>query len=442
MRIGLASVIALSMTASAMALAQEAPTGSRLGSRYVGTVKYSEEQADDAATKMAACMVTKREAAAREYLAAYSDAESDKQHNELFKYILCMSITGISGMSDTSLMTFPDDVFRGKLAEAFLKRRSNEVSALPALPLEKDYSRPWFAATGRNPVIDEMGVCVADTNPKGVAGILATQGYSNEERAAFGAVAPSLGNCLRAGAKLQANRQALRAALADALYQRVTRPAPSAQVSEAESATRQARTEFKKFAECVVGKYPRDARTYVIKDLDERSSERIGNKMRDEACWRTATGSQPPVPSTGLSLEGMIAEVLLAAEGGTGPLTELKAIPPLKHFPLTEKQRQQAIPETLPAMEAMAHLFVAGECVVRENTSGAYGLLKSGLASSQESEALTALKPAFAGCIKQDLGHTVSPAELRAAVAVNYYRLAHAPNVAALAQAPAQGATK
>jgi hypothetical protein len=430
MRIGLVSVIAFSMTASAMAMAQEPPTGSRLGSRYSGSIKYSEEEADTAATKMASCMVAKREAAARGYLAAYSVDESDKQHNELFKYIFCMSFVGISEMSDTALMTFPEDVFRGKLAEAFLKSQSNEVPTLPALPLEKDCSRPWFAATGRNPVIDEMGVCVADTNPKGVAGILATQGYSKEEAAAFGAVMPSLGTCLRAGAKLKANRQALRAALADALYQRLTRPAPSAQVTEAEAATRQARTEFKKFAECVVAKYRRDANVYIIEDLSERSFELVRNKMRDEACWRATTGTQPPVPSTGLNLQGMIAEVLLAAEGGTKPLPEVKAIPPLKQYPLTEKQRQQAVPETLPAMEAMAQLFVAGECVVRADAIGAYGLLNSGLATTQESEALAALKPAFASCIKRDLGHTVSPAELRAAVAVNYYRLAHAPRVA------------
>jgi hypothetical protein len=152
--------------------------------------------------------------------------------------------------------------------------------------------------------------------------------------------------------------------------------------------------------------------------------------MRDEGCWRTTTGTQPPVPSTGLNLEGMIAEVLLAAEGGTKPLPDVKALPPLKHFPLTEKQRQQAVPETLPAIEAMVQLFVAGECVVRSDAVGAYGLLNSGVATTQESEALTALKPTFASCIKQDLGHTVSPAELRAAVAVNYYRLTHAPRTA------------
>jgi hypothetical protein len=42
----------------------------------------------------------------------------------------------------------------------------------------------------------------------------------------------NLSQCLRAGTKLQANRQSLRAALADALFQRLHAPAPAAEAAK------------------------------------------------------------------------------------------------------------------------------------------------------------------------------------------------------------------
>lgn len=426
------------VTAATPAMAFDPPTGSRLGSRFAGSIKYSEEQADDAATKMASCLVTKREAAARAYIDAYTADESDKTRNELFKDISCMSFINVGGMSDTFQVSFPRDVLRGKFAEALLKKRSDAIAALPALPLVKDYSRPWFAATGRSPIVDEMGACVADTNPKGAASILAANIYSKEEVAAFGALMSSLGTCLRAGAKLQANHQALRAALADALYQRLTKPAPTAQLAAAEARAQQGRVAFRKFAECVVNKNPQDAHVYVVEDLPEGQFTRLRNKMRDEGCWQASTGLQPPIITTGLKLQGMIAEALMARGADQGPLQQIGTIAPLMHERVTEADRKKSDPETLKYLIAMLDLFSAGECVVRADVNGSHALLRSGVASPQELAALGVLKSAFDGCSRMEFGYTVTPDELRAAVAVNYYRLAHAPRLTAAST----GATK
>jgi hypothetical protein len=407
----------------------EPPTGSRLGSRTISGLQRTEEESAAAAQKLASCMVAKRGSAAREYVLADTPEAADKAQSVLFKQIECMSWVQTSDMSDTSHVSIPRDVLRGQLAEALLKGEAGAVAALAVLPLAKDYSRPWFAATSRNAVIDEMAACVADTNPQGIAGILKTREYSQDERAAFGAVAPSLGPCLRVGAKLQANRQALRAALADALYQRITRPAPAAQFAAAKAATQQARFAFKKFAECVVSKNAQDAQAYVVEDMPEAQFARLRNKMLDEACWRTSTGLQPPIMTTGLKLQGMIAEVLMAHETDQGPLQQISAISPLKHETITDENRKND-PETVKLIEAMLELFSAGECVVRADVNGSHALLKSGVASAQESETLAALKPTFGTCIKVDPGYTVTPDELRAAVAVNYYRLVHAPKPA------------
>lgn len=204
----------------------EPPTGSRLGDNKVGGFQYTEEQADEATTRIASCMVARRATAAQAYVSASTATEIESADRTLFKEIQCLSHANLTIMSDTTVFHIPTDALRGKLAEAFLDKDRSAMNALPALPLAKDYSRVWFAATGRDPVVDEMAVCVADTNPHAIAALLATRGFSKEENVAFGAIVPSLGTCLRVNAKLTANRPALRAALADALYQRIHRPAP------------------------------------------------------------------------------------------------------------------------------------------------------------------------------------------------------------------------
>jgi len=220
--------ISSALLAVAAPASAESPTGSRLGDRAIQGLQYTEEQADEAGTRLASCMAAKRERFARDYMAAKTATQQDKAQGPLFRQLSCLGFSNLSDMSDTSVVSMPPDILRGKIAEALLKGDRDKIAALAALPLAKDYARPWYAATGRDPVIDEMGACVADTNPRGIASVLSTRGYSKEEGAAFGALSPSLGPCLRVGAKLQANRPALRAALADALYQRLQAPPAAA----------------------------------------------------------------------------------------------------------------------------------------------------------------------------------------------------------------------
>jgi hypothetical protein len=120
------------------------------------------------------------------------------------------------------------DVLRGKLAEQELLAHAGQVAALQPLPLQqKRYIRNWFGATGRHPAVDEMSVCMADTDPAGIVELIKTEADSADESAAIGAMSPNLTKCLGAGTRLDATRHALRAALADALYQRLSNPALS-----------------------------------------------------------------------------------------------------------------------------------------------------------------------------------------------------------------------
>ena len=113
------------------------------------------------------------------------------------------------------------DSVRGVVAEVLIKEELQSAAALPAQPIQRQYSRPWFAATGRHVSINEMAACIADTNPSGVLNILRSDSTNASEVAAFSAINPTFEACLSAEFKLVGNRQVVRGALADALYQRV-----------------------------------------------------------------------------------------------------------------------------------------------------------------------------------------------------------------------------
>ena len=138
--------------------------------------------------------------------------------------VQCFGAQFSNDMVEERHIVYPPDIMRGMLAEAALERSRAEVDALPALPLQKVYQRDWFSVTGRHVTVDEMGACIADTNPAGAAALMRTQPFSTQEGAAFAALSDNLGKCLRMGTKLRAGRQALRAALAEALFQRLNRP--------------------------------------------------------------------------------------------------------------------------------------------------------------------------------------------------------------------------
>ncbi|MEO6581326.1 MAG: hypothetical protein ABIN68_00775, partial [Sphingomicrobium sp.] len=137
----------------------------------------------------------------------------------------CSRIVPGNDLVEARIAVFSSEVLRGMLAERALVKAWPQIAALPTLPLQKIYQRPWFAVTGRHLSVDEMGACIADTNPAGIAALIRTVPATVEEGRAFAGLNVNMGHCLRAGTKLQANRQSLRAALAEALFQRLQAPA-------------------------------------------------------------------------------------------------------------------------------------------------------------------------------------------------------------------------
>jgi hypothetical protein len=183
------------------------------------------------AKRMAECLYMQQSTLARAALLAPTKSYADAASNKLHGNLTCLNAEFANDMVEERHVSFPNDIFRGMLAEAALKRSQPAVDALQALPLQRIYVRPWFAVTGRHLSVDEMGACLADTNPVAAATLVRTEPTSGKESAAFASLTGDLGKCLRAGTRLQASRQALRAALAEALFQRINAPAGGARAA-------------------------------------------------------------------------------------------------------------------------------------------------------------------------------------------------------------------
>ncbi len=212
------------------ALWAEPPIGSRLGERTEKRAMGRESDAAIAAHEIARCMVERKPNEVRAFLAEINADQSSKDVRKLGATLDCFAMGGDEN-AEATMVQFPRDVMRGMLSEAIILSSKQTYATLPILPAQRSYSRAWFSVSGRHGSVDEMATCVADVSPAGVVALIATAPYSDKERSAIGTIAPTLGSCLVAGAKVDANRQSLRAALADALYQRIANPqetAPSA----------------------------------------------------------------------------------------------------------------------------------------------------------------------------------------------------------------------
>lgn len=215
--LALACMVGISLPAVAD---DDPPLGSRLGKRKDIAIPQSQQEAARAGHRFAGCIYVKQGSAVRAMLNEVDAGTANSRLGTLDSKGSCSNLMILAPESNRQMISLPNDIYRGLLAEAAL---SNDYVGIAPEPLAKQpgYDRPWFAATGRARAVDEMGACVADVDPAGVRALLATTAETSEEKNAISALAPTLGACLTAGATLNANRQSLRAALAEALYHRV-----------------------------------------------------------------------------------------------------------------------------------------------------------------------------------------------------------------------------
>ena len=179
---------------------------------------------NDVQQRYVACISEMRSAQVRQLLQASTADAANLPYHALAEDDRCFTrVYGSQEFRPEDVLS--QDMLRGKLAELALRARETDARALQALPLQqKRYIRNWFGATGRHSAVDEMAVCMADTDPAGIVELIKTSPGGGDESDALTTMGPNLTKCLGAGTRLDASRQALRAALADALYQRLSNP--------------------------------------------------------------------------------------------------------------------------------------------------------------------------------------------------------------------------
>ena len=214
--------LAVAFAAAAMA---DPPIGSRLGDRLKAQEIKTQKEQNAGAHEVASCMAARKSNLVHRLLSATTVEEAEHYNTRLSGDVEdCFVKRAMNDLVEAEQVAFPLDVMRGMLAEDLVLQSRSTFAQLPPLPIQKTYSRSWFAVTSRPLPVDEMATCVAETRPGGVLNLLTTEPYSDAERAAFSALIPFLTPCLSAGAKLEGKMEPLRAALAEALFQRVNFP--------------------------------------------------------------------------------------------------------------------------------------------------------------------------------------------------------------------------
>lgn len=228
MKTGFAICVTLVTAVISSSAFAEPPLGSRLGDRYeTREVKQDRERAAGA-HEIANCLVGKKSREVHAYLSTTSAPESYIWEKKLGVVLEdCFLKRPTNDLVEGERITFPPAILRGMLAEELIKQDMPAFVRLPSLPIQKTYARAWYAGSSRDRSVNEMATCVADTNPEGVAALLNAEPYTEAEDSAFSTMVPFMGPCLSAGTKLSGDKEPLRAALAEALYQRVNLPADS-----------------------------------------------------------------------------------------------------------------------------------------------------------------------------------------------------------------------
>ena len=205
-----------------------------------------------------------------------------------------------------------------------------------------------------------------------------------------------------------------------------------------------------RYGECVIKRHLATAQHFVLTpDLEKSAWRKDVNKIADGSCLlnaaKSAGGVQMTFPAD--TMRYALADALVRREFSTGPALSIKEATPLIQPTVDEaeytpkpgkKYRKSELKELAEGRTKQAVIvFLAnfGECVVRAEPSGSHKLLMAQPASAEEHAPFTALLPSFGLCLPAGQTLAFNKATLRGAIAMNYYRLAHSPRVAAAAGA-------
>ncbi len=208
------------------------------------------------------------------------------------------------------------------------------------------------------------------------------------------------------------------------------------------------------FVRCVAKRHPREAADFVVRRTPPlgRAAASAKRRLADRRCL---PAQSTPEEARALlkmhdkeQLRPALAEALVGEEFPTFDASLINSAQPLEYGKLVDslwppdackkctpaqlKEFQQARARS----SALLAPLVFGECVVRTDPANAHKMLIADAGSTGESAAMHALQPAFEHCVIHGVQFKISPRAVREVVALNYYRLAHAPRAQIATGAP------
>ena len=195
------------------------------------------------------------------------------------------------------------------------------------------------------------------------------------------------------------------------------------------------------YAKCVVAKHWTQASQALLLNVDNQALQREYAALVDGACLVQSTHADAKMSFAGDLYRYALADALVEKEFASRPPPDLSDVPRLSQRPLpkaplagagaskvTKRRYQQALKDY---QEAKAFDFLAsyGECVVRVGPAEAKALLGVRPASADEGVRFEKLRPALAQCLPENAKLEFGKVALRGSIALNYYRLSHAPAI-------------
>lgn len=185
-----------------------------------------------------------------------------------------------------------------------------------------------------------------------------------------------------------------------------------------------ARATMEAFAACTVSRFTGRALALTDVPVDSPRYERLFRNMYDgydEVCLSGIEGGTLSFSSA--LYRGALFQALYEREFKRNGPTDFSAVTDTGYRGL------YSTPLSAEARTAIA-LEQFGECVSRADPSGVQKLLRQRAGSSDEDDAINALRPKFAACIPKDQTIRFSPSILKGAVAEGLYRLSKAARAA------------
>jgi hypothetical protein len=199
------------------------------------------------------------------------------------------------------------------------------------------------------------------------------------------------------------------------------------------------------FGQCVIKKHLAPAQHFVLTPNMEKSEWRKDvSAIADGYCLGVVAAAAGDVEMK-FPVDTMryaLADALARKEFSAGAAASIKDAAPLEQPKLKEEDYQlepgkrprkgelEQLRENRQKQQSLIYLAGFGECVVRADPANSYALVMSDAETPQEDAAFKGLMPAYGGCLTAGQSLSFNKSTLRGTIAMNYYRLAHAPRFA------------